>query len=658
MKFRYKYLLILFLLIQAFNSLGQSSIEDSLTAAIFSTSDKHDKIMLMAELGIVLYDHEPEKSLELALQANEIAESEEDQVFAMNFLGNAYLHLEVYDSALHWFQTTYSLAEEIGDSVSLSKAINNLGVVYFNTGDLNKGLEAFEESAQIDLDVKDFESAMISFLNLGAIYMQLQEYELAAAFSSKALKLSRKTFDKKMEAHILTNLGAISIRMGREEEGKDQFFEAMEIYRNMNDIDGILSTYYNLGFTLNITDNPKIAEIYFLKALEFADTLQSAKAYSDVYLGLAETNESMGKYGRSLDYYKLHMAWSDTLVQQIKQDAIVEMQERFNTEQTQKENELLQKENQIKSLKNRENESKLNQSRFIIIGVSAGLLLILAMVFVLINRNRLKTKTNRLLSLQRDEILEQKKEITDSITYAKRIQNSFLPAEKDFKAHFSESFLMYEPKDIVAGDFYILEEAGDYVFFSVADCTGHGVPGAMVSIVCSNAIRKVLHEMHEYEPGKILNHTRDIVISQFERKGHTVNDGMDISFCRFDKKNMTLAWAGANNDLLIIRKGEAQMLEIKPNKQPIGGYVTTDPFTTHEVQVEKGDCVYMTSDGFPDQFGGEKGKKYKYKRFKELLLRHSQLKMIDQKSKISTEFWEWKQGFEQIDDVCVMGVRI
>ena len=121
---------------------------------------------------------------------------------------------------------------------------------------------------------------------------------------------------------------------------------------------------------------------------------------------------------------------------------------------------------------------------------------------------------------------------------------------------------------------------------------------------------------------------------------------------------MTIAWAGANNDLLIVKKGASQMLEIKPNKQPIGGYVTTDPFTTHEVKIEKGDCVYLTSDGYPDQFGGEKGKKYKYKRFKELLLKHSHLKMNDQKSRISSEFWEWKQGFEQIDDVCVMGVRI
>lgn len=258
----------------------------------------------------------------------------------------------------------------------------------------------------------------------------------------------------------------------------------------------------------------------------------------------------------------------------------------------------------------------------------------------------------------RDQIAEQKKEITDSITYAKNIQTSFLPKEEDFLPHFEESFLMYQPKDIVAGDFYILEETDDYVFFSVADCTGHGVPGAMVSIVCSNALRKVLHEMHIYDPGRVLDETRKIVIAQFERKGATVKDGMDISFCRLDKKNMKLAWAGANNSLLMIRNGNGVLHEIKPNKQPIGGYITYDPFTTHEVDVQKGDLIYMTSDGYPDQFGGEKGKKYKYKRFKELLVRVSQEKMRKQKELISSEFWEWKQGFEQIDDVCVMGVKI
>jgi serine phosphatase RsbU (regulator of sigma subunit) len=301
-------------------------------------------------------------------------------------------------------------------------------------------------------------------------------------------------------------------------------------------------------------------------------------------------------------------------------------------------------------------ETKAREDKVLIISGGVAILLI-AIIFFYINRNRLKTRKNKEVALQRDRIIDQKKEITDSINYAKRIQNSFLPSSMDFKKRFNDHFLMYEPKDIVAGDFYILEEVGDNLFFAVADCTGHGVPGAMVSIVCSNALRKVIHEEEIKDPAIILNRTRDIVINQFARKGHDVKDGMDISFCRYNQKDGKLFWAGANNPLWIIRKGTSVLEEIKPNKQPIGRYLTNAPFNSHEVQITEGDQIYLFTDGYPDQFGGPKGKKFKYRNFKEQLIELKDKPMSEQLTVLSHTFFDWKGELPQVDDVCVLGIQ-
>jgi len=304
------------------------------------------------------------------------------------------------------------------------------------------------------------------------------------------------------------------------------------------------------------------------------------------------------------------------------------------------------------------------ESQKSIIWLSLIFLIVVSALGILAYRSyRLKNKANIVISSQKEEIeiqhhiLEDKnKEITDSINYAKRIQDAILPPLKLVRGYVPDSFILYEPKDIVAGDFYWMEGVNNLIIFAAADCTGHGVPGAMVSLVCHNAMNRAVREFMLVEPDEILNKTRELVIETFEKSDNEVKDGMDIALCTINTESNKLSFAGANNGLYFIRNGE--LTEIKPDKQPIGKYIDAKPFTKHVMNLEKGDVIYTFSDGYADQFGGPKGKKFMYKPFREMLLSIHEKPMEEQHELLSDSFKKWRGEIEQIDDVCIIGVRI
>ena len=263
---------------------------------------------------------------------------------------------------------------------------------------------------------------------------------------------------------------------------------------------------------------------------------------------------------------------------------------------------------------------------------------------------------NKQLETQKTEIQQKTQDIVDSIVYAKRIQETILPTER-LEKMFEDYFVFYRPKDIVSGDFYWARQKGNLAIFSAIDCTGHGVPGALVSIVGNASLLRCVNEHRLTEPSEILNKHRDIVVKSFVSKGHTdVKDGMDMSLCVLDMDTLIMKYAGANNECVIIRNKE--IIELKPDKQPIGQFSHAKPFTQQEIQLQVGDCIYQYTDGYVDQFGGEKGKKLKSKPFKEFLKEISHFSMKEQATKIETYFDAWKGELDQIDDVCVFGVKL
>lgn len=261
---------------------------------------------------------------------------------------------------------------------------------------------------------------------------------------------------------------------------------------------------------------------------------------------------------------------------------------------------------------------------------------------------------NKKIERQVEIIEDAHKEITDSINYSKRIQTAILPSIHKFNQLLPSSFVLYKPKDIVAGDFYWLEKKNNKTFFAVADCTGHGVPGAMMSVICTNALNRALNEFNANEPSLILDKTKELVLESLKTNLNSVKDGMDIALCSLEDN--ILSYSGANIKLYLIREGN--LMEFKADKQPIGQYIIEhSPYTNHKIELKKGDQIYLVTDGFVDQFGGEKLKKFKSTRLKKELIEGALLPIESQKEFFDITFESWKGNLEQLDDVCFMGVN-
>ncbi len=290
--------------------------------------------------------------------------------------------------------------------------------------------------------------------------------------------------------------------------------------------------------------------------------------------------------------------------------------------------------------------------------IALGVIIAIALILFPYVRKVLRKdqEQKEMLEAQKHEIEEKNKDITDSINYALKIQTSILPARETFEKAFRDSFVYYKSKDIVAGDFYWMEVIGDDIFLACADCTGHGVPGAMVSVVCSNALNRTVNEMKLTNTGEILNAARDIVVNQFRKGDSQMNDGMDVSFARINFKTNTFQFSGANNPIYHV--SEKQLTIVKGDKQPVGKFIDPKPFTAVDLTIKAGDCIYLFTDGFADQFGGKDGKKFKYKPFQEILLANHDKPMKEQMDKVNAAFVDWLGNFEQVDDICVIGIRI
>ena len=251
-----------------------------------------------------------------------------------------------------------------------------------------------------------------------------------------------------------------------------------------------------------------------------------------------------------------------------------------------------------------------------------------------------------------------KSDILDSIKYAKRIQNTILPNAIKCKDILEDHFIFYRPKDIVSGDFYWFDEADEYLYVGLGDCTGHGVPGALVSIVCHNALQSALNEGNR-KPSHILDRTRELVVEKMVDENSQLQDGMDIGLCSFHNEagGITKAmFSGAHNPVWIIRNNE--VIAVKGDKQPVGHYEHAKSFSKTNLDLMSGDVLILFSDGYPDQFGGPKGKKYSSKRLKQFFSQHQTSSLQEIKLALKSELVDWMRDEPQIDDIAIIGIKI
>jgi serine phosphatase RsbU (regulator of sigma subunit) len=396
---------------------------------------------------------------------------------------------------------------------------------------------------------------------------------------------------------------------------------------------------------------------YYIPSAQILEELNHLNSSSITYDIIGNIYQELGKYKLANNFFQKRIKIDDRITAKFsikhQSDSIQIAFEKQNL----KEQEILtQKANEL----NEETEKVLFMFE---IGVAVAIVfLIIVIVFLIIVYYQWKKtrSQNIIIENQHKQLDESHREITDSINYAKNIQDAMMTSRVYLQDVLPKSFILFRPKDVVSGDYYwVYKTPYDNIYFTVADCTGHGVPGAFMSMIGTSLLNENIIEKKINNPGKVLDNMREKIIDSLNDKDskRETRDGMDIALCKLNFEKLTVEYAGANNPLVHIRDGEIN--HIKANYQPVALTVgEKKPFTNHEIKLKKGDMLYIYSDGFADQFGGEKGKKYMVTKFRNLLAEISSLNVDDQKQKLEDEFEKWKGSHDQIDDVCIMGVRI
>tara|TARA_B100000508_G_scaffold141093_1_gene146508 strand:+ start:7176 stop:8780 length:1605 start_codon:yes stop_codon:yes gene_type:complete len=501
---------------------------------------------------------------------------------------------------------------------------------------------------------------------LGNYYKNNKVNDSALFYHEKALSIREEENDSLGLSFSYNNIGLVYKNQELYDKALEYYKKSLTIKEALNNRKGMAGTNINIGKLYLLKKEYRKGIPYVEKGIELTKEVK-AKGFQLVgYTVLYELNRELGNYEESL-FALEEVRKLESEIQNEKQIELAkELERKYNAEKHKQEA-------RINALELENSKVTLSQQQNIIWFLGIGVVVfVILMVLVFINYRQKKKineqleENNILLQEQKQKTEDQNlqlarknKEITDSINYAKRIQEAILPSRYTISESIDNGFIMFKPKDVVSGDFYWMEEKNNRLFLAAADCTGHGVPGAMVSVICSNALSKALLEEGIEDPGQLLDRTREIVIDQFQKSSDHVKDGMDISLVVIDKISNKLEWAGANNPLWIIRDKESNKVEeIRANKQPVGVYDDAKPFTTHVIPIEPNDKIYMFSDGFVDQFGGDANKKFKPANFRKLLLEIKELTMKEQKSALKDAFEEWKGNNEQVDDVCVIGYRI
>lgn len=551
------------------------------------------------------------------------------------------------------------ILENVHNVFQLSNSLTNMGNLYSSIEQPQKALTYYKRAYAIDTAAHD-ESLMISDLNnIGMVYSDLGQFDESVFYLKAAIEKKKKSGNDSWTAGSMNTLGSVYVQMGKYEEALDEFFQAFKYKEAAGEHKGMAISCINIGETYNLQKKFMEATVYLNQAIQHATIIHNRDIIKESYKDLSNAYAGMNKMGEALDYLKRYNALKDTIFNENSSRQIAEMQTKYETEKKEEENKLLQARNEA-------SEGTIRQQRLVAIVITVGLVLTLFLAFFIFRGYRQKQRANELISQQKEEVEKQKllleiknKEVLDSIHYAKRIQSALLSSDNYLKKILPEHFILYKPKDIVSGDFYWSMRQGNKVYIAAADCTGHGVPGAFMSLVGISFLNEILSEKRIGSPEKILDQLRVEVIRALnpEDASEESKDGMDIVLLCYDTETKLLQFAGANNPLYLIRNGELQ--EFRTDKFPVGKYHgDMEPFALQTLPLLPNDLIYIFTDGYADQFGGPKGKKFKYKQLQEVLLANHTNSLPQQKMLLETSLENWKGNLEQIDDILIIGLKL
>ncbi len=608
-------------------------------------------------------------------------------IYVCQKLGIYYRKMSIYDKAISYFLKAISTSQLINSKVDLYYSYNGIANVYSEIGevkksepDLKRAFDYFEKAKQnIDKEKTNYNDLVAKTANNQATtYYILSTINKDSSYIHKAIQLSRisifnriKNEDSAALASNYGNLGSMYIALYNMYPS-NLYLDSSGYYFNkavsLSERFELADSYAYLGQYANYLATKAKKEkdkILAEKAITYLkESFKSSNSNSDYSTSLstseqiAQTYIWLGKNDSAVKYLMQKSAIKDTILNGENKKIAEEMTYKYESDLKDAENNYLKNQAQLKE----EVISKKSNTINLMIIASVLLLGLVALVLVSrqkINKSRLLIEQQQLeTEKQRLIIQEKNKEIIDSINYAKRLQDAAIPSIDYFKSLLATSFIFYQPKDIVAGDFYWVYKLknSNKLLVAAADCTGHGVPGSLVSIVCLNALNRCVDEFKLFEPAKILDQTTHIIQESFRQQENDVQDGMDIALILIDLDTNKGLFAGANNPLLLFTQNK--LVELKGDNQPVGKQHKPLPFTQHEFQLAPNDLIFLFTDGYADQFGGDNGKKMKSKVFKENLESYAHLSIKEIHSSVEQQFNNWKGTHEQVDDILVMGIKL
>jgi serine phosphatase RsbU (regulator of sigma subunit) len=663
------YLLVFFLGVG--NLVAQRAKLDSLLKVEKSYASKGDSthITILCKLCSLYESVHLDSSQLLGQQAVELSKAIDYKpglAKGLSCIGYYYNAKGNYEQSLEYFIQSKKILESIKDYEAMSEAFNAIGNCYIGYGKTEKALEAYLEGYEIAVKYAFKNKQSIVAIGVGNSYVELGQYEKALDYFFIA-----KSIFEEQKAGYLISFSTLCIAnalsgLDRYEEAFEYYHAAIKVLEEINHPYGKAAAYQEVATTYQKVKDFDQAIHYYKKAILLFEERKAFDNLKKIHLALARCYAEKKEYEKAYWHHLDYAAYNDSILNENVSRQLLEIEGKYEAEKKQQEIELQQVMLSEKDAKLAEESMRANLL-YVLIGVVLFILFIFLNGYLNKRKNNLRlSQINQQLEHKNKVIEEKSKEILDSINYAKTIQNAIIPPLESIKHFLPESFVLYLPKDIVAGDFYWIEQRNNWLFFAVADCTGHGVPGAMVSVVCSNALNRAVKEFALTSTADILNKTREMVLESFNTTHDNIKDGMDISLIAMPMNESAtdtsrkVMWSGANIPLWLVRKQTHSIEEIKADKQPIGLSHTFNPFTQHEITLYQGDLLYLFTDGFADQFGGNErsnGKKFMYKRLKEVLLSVQELPVEVQKNTLLNRFNQWKGEFEQVDDVCIMGVK-
>lgn len=640
---------------------------DSLKNAMIQSNARLEKAKLAIEVAENYYNNEGlldssfvyfEKALHLFKKQKDL------EGISQSYAGMGLIYREkgIYTPALKNYLLAYDYALKSKSNKRISKALIGIGVVHHIKQDHKKALYYYRKAEEANIK-NDFKPGLASvYNNTGLIYSDTHDAEKALNYFRKSLKIDLEINDERGIATVYENIGLIYLNeLNDSKQALENFSNSISIWRKMNDRYSVSITLHYIASALFASKNYKscvdTAKLSLALALESKSLSSQMSAHQWLYKAFEQLNQK----DLAFDHYKNFTAIKDSISNDNGIREITEMQLNYDFEK-QRDKDSIAHEFRKQIAMNKKQaiiESQQQINNWLIAG-SVIMFLFIVWIWIVLQRNK---KAKKEIALQKLLIEQRNLEVMDSIKYASRIQNAILPPEEQVQKLIPEHFILYLPKDIVSGDFYWFEERNDYLFFAVVDCTGHGVPGAFMSIVGRNGLNDAVNIAGLTSAPKILDYLNHYVNETLHQRfeNSSVRDGMDIALCVLNKTTNEIDFAGANNPVWIHQKSKNDFIEFKGDKQPIGNFVglyDIKPFNSKKIKLEKGDTMYLFSDGYADQFGGPKGKKLKYKRLKEKLITVCSNDLKFQKNSLVQLLNDWKGDMEQIDDICIVGIKL